>query len=67
MIIMTTGCGESIYAAAENAVLLARREQDDVGFDFNDILLRATPSSNPVDIAEIYNLRHGLRQLRPFA
>jgi hypothetical protein len=55
--------GDSIYFAAQKAIKLARENNQEVEFVFNEIRLIASPLSYDVDIATIYNLQHEIRRL----
>lgn len=52
-----TESGQSIYNASRQATVLARTTGREVEFLFNGISLRTTPTSNPDDIAVIYDLK----------
>ena len=57
------GKGMNIYAAIEYASGQARFHQQEVFFEFNEIMLTCRHDSNKLDIAAIYDLKHRIRRL----
>lgn len=53
-----------IYSVSKKACDMAEDKNEGVHFEFNEIELLATPTSNPSDIALIYNLQSTIRRLK---
>ena len=64
LMIYEPGPGVHIYHAAQEAVVLAKLNREDVDFVFNGTKGSATPFSHPDDVVTIWELRRAVDNLR---
>lgn len=64
MIALTDFFGLMLHQTVEKAILLAKKENDEVSFTFNDIQLVVNKNSYGRDICEIYDLKCQISRLK---
>lgn len=56
--------GDSIYIAAQKAIILAQKHNSGIVLVFNEINISVSQFSYDIDISEIYNLKCEIRRLK---